>query len=334
MTNEHLLAVDDLRVEFAGDDRSVRVLRGVSWHVERGETLAVLGESGSGKSMTAQVIMGILDTPPAKITGGSVYWGGRDLLRLPEAERRKVRGEGIAMVFQDSLSALNPVVRVGPQIGETLRTRLGLSRAQAKEKAVELMRQVRIPDAEKRYRQYPHQFSGGMRQRAVIAMALALSPQVLIADEPTTALDATVQVQILRLLQTLQSELSMGLVLITHDFGAVASVADRVVVMYAGRVVESGAVRDIFGRPAHPYTRALLEAVPRADRRAGQLAALPGQPPVLGTETDGCPFRFRCALAHAACEEREPELSEHAQGRWSACHLGKELIADVLPANS
>ncbi|MDF5751084.1 ABC transporter ATP-binding protein [Spongiactinospora sp. TRM90649] len=329
----HLLEVDGLRVEFVSDDGPVRVLRGVSWHVDRGETLAILGESGSGKSLTAQVIMGILETPPARISDGSVRWDGRDLLRLPESGRREVRGQGIGMVFQDSLSALNPVVRVGPQIGETLRTRLRLSRSEARARAVELMRQVRIPDAERRYRQYPHEFSGGMRQRAVIAMALALSPGVLIADEPTTALDATVQVQILRLLQTLQRESGMGLVLITHDFGAVASIADRVAVMYAGRVVETGAVRDIFRRPAHPYTRALLDAVPRADRRAGRLAALPGQPPVLGGETTGCAFRFRCAAAHAACEEREPELTEHAQGRWSACHMGKEMLAHV-PADS
>ncbi|WP_433216626.1 ABC transporter ATP-binding protein [Microtetraspora malaysiensis] len=334
MATEHLLEVHDLQVEFGGDDGPVPVLRGVSWHVDRGETLAILGESGSGKSMTAQVIMGILEAPPARIGGGSVRWNGRDLLGLPETARREVRGQGIGMVFQDSLSALNPVLRVGPQIGETLRTRLGLSRGEARDRTVELMRQVRIPDAEQRYRQYPHQFSGGMRQRAVIAMALALSPDVLIADEPTTALDATVQVQILRLLKTLQGESGMGLVLITHDFGAAASIADRVAVMYAGRVVETGMVRDIFRRPAHPYTKALLDAVPRADRRAGQLAALPGQPPVLGKETSGCPFRFRCPLAETVCEEREPVLSEHAQGRWSACHLGKDVIAGVLTAHS
>ncbi|MEV0973025.1 ABC transporter ATP-binding protein [Microtetraspora glauca] len=334
MTSEHLLEVHDLQVEFGGDDGPVPVLRGVSWHVDRGETLAILGESGSGKSMTAQVIMGILDTPPARISGGSVRWNGRDLLGLPEPARREVRGRGVGMVFQDSLSALNPVLRVGPQIGETLRTRLGLSRREARDRTVELMRQVRIPDAEQRYRQYPHHFSGGMRQRAVIAMALALSPDVLIADEPTTALDATVQVQILRLLQALQEESGMGLVLITHDFGAVASIADRVAVMYAGRVVETGVVRDIFRRPAHPYTKALLDAVPRADRRAGRLAALPGQPPVLGKESTGCPFRFRCPLAEAVCEEREPVLKEHAQGHWSACHLGKDVIADVLTAHS
>ncbi|GAA3509964.1 oligopeptide/dipeptide ABC transporter ATP-binding protein [Streptosporangium album] len=333
-TAGHLLEVDDLRVEFGGDDGHTPVLRGVSWHVDRGETLAVLGESGSGKSLTAQVIMGILETPPARIAGGSVRWEGRDLLGLPEPARREIRGQGIGMVFQDALSALNPVLRVGPQIGETLRVRLGLSRREARERAIELMRQVRIPDAEQRYRQYPHHFSGGMRQRAVIAMALALSPDVLIADEPTTALDATVQVQILRLLQTLQSESGMGLVLISHDFGAVASIADRVAVMYAGRVVETGAVRDIFRRPAHPYTRALLDAVPRADRRAGQLAALPGQPPVLRKGATGCPFRSRCPMAEAVCEEREPALAEHAQGRWSACHLGKDVIAGVLPAHS
>ncbi|WP_245646942.1 ABC transporter ATP-binding protein [Microtetraspora niveoalba] len=333
MASEHLLEVHDLQVEFGGDDGPVPVLRGVSWHVDRGETLAILGESGSGKSMTAQAIMGILEIPPARIGGGSVRWNGRDLLGLPEAARREVRGQGIGMVFQDSLSALNPVLRVGPQIGETLRTRLGLSRGEARDRTVELMRQVRIPDAEQRYRQYPHQFSGGMRQRAVIAMALALSPDVLIADEPTTALDATVQVQILRLLQTLQRESGMGLVLITHDFGAAASIADRVAVMYAGRVVETGMVRDIFRRPAHPYTKALLDAVPRADRRAGRLAALPGQPPALGKESTGCPFRFRCPLAETVCEEREPALSEHAQGRWSACHLGKDVIAGVLTAH-
>ncbi|RBQ21163.1 methionine ABC transporter ATP-binding protein [Spongiactinospora rosea] len=334
MPTEHLLQVDDLRVDFDGEGGPARVLRGVSWHVDRGETLAILGESGSGKSVTAQVIMGILASPPARIAGGAVRWEGRDLLTLPEAARREVRGEGIGMVFQDSLSALNPVLKVGPQVGETLRTRLGLSRREARTRAIELMRQARIPDPERRFGQYPHQFSGGMRQRVVIAMALALSPQVLIADEPTTALDATVQVQILRLLQALQQESGMGLVLITHDFGAVASIADRVAVMYAGRVVETGAVRDVFRRPAHPYTKALLDAVPRADRRAGRLAALPGQPPVLRGDSAGCPFRFRCSLAHDACDEREPVLSEHERGHWSACHLGKDVISGALPARS
>lgn len=333
MTGGHLLEVDDLQVEFGAEGGPLPVLRGVTWHVDPGETLAVLGESGSGKSVTAQVIMGILESPPARIVGGSVRWDGRDLLDRPEAARRAVRGEKIGMVFQDSLSALNPVLRVGPQIGETLRTRLGLSRKAARDRTIELMRQVQIPDAEQRYRQYPHHFSGGMRQRAVIAMALALSPDVLIADEPTTALDATVQVQILRLLQTLQRESGMGLVLITHDFGAVASIADRVAVMYAGRVVETGAVRDIFRRPSHPYTRALLDAVPRADRRAGRLAAPPGQPPVLRRDSAGCPFRFRCSLATAVCAEREPALSEHVPDRWSACHFGKDVIAGAVPAH-
>ncbi|HXS31144.1 MAG TPA: ABC transporter ATP-binding protein, partial [Steroidobacteraceae bacterium] len=231
----HLLEVDDLRVEFRTRDGVAQVLNGVSFHVDAGETLALLGESGSGKSVTAQAIMGILDMPPAAIRSGRILYQGRDLLSLSPEERRELRGTGIAMVFQDALSALNPVFPVGWQIAEALRVRQGMSRAAANQRAVELMQRVKIPGAESRLQDYPHQFSGGMRQRVMIAMALALNPKVLIADEPTTALDVTVQAQIMDLLMELKDQLGMALILITHDLGVVASVADRIAVMYAGR---------------------------------------------------------------------------------------------------
>src|SRR5437660_6732239 len=266
-----LLEVEDLYVEFRTRDGVAKVLNGVSYHVNAGETLAVLGESGSGKSVTAQAIMGILDMPPAYITGGSVRYHGEELLKASENRRREVRGEGIAMIFQDALSALNPVFTVGFQIEEQLRVRLGMSRAAARKRAVELLDLVRIPNARRRIRQYPHEFSGGMRQRAMIAMSLALDPEMLIADEPTTALDVTVQAQIMDLLAEIQEERRMGLILITHDLGVVAEVADRIAVMYAGRIVEQADAPSLYRNPGHPYTAALLESLPRLDQKGETL---------------------------------------------------------------
>src|SRR5919107_5852969 len=274
-----VLEVDDLHVEFRTRSGVVNAVNGISYTVNHGETLAILGESGSGKSVSAQAIMGILDVPPAVITGGGINFQGRDILKMNEEEQRQIRGPGIAMIFQDALSALNPVYSVGFQIGEMFRAHRGTSRKESKKLAVELMERVRIPAAAQRVNDYPHQFSGGMRQRVMIAMAIALDPKVLIADEPTTALDVTVQAQIMDLLLDLQRERQMAMVLITHDLGVAAEVADHVAVMYGGRVVESGPVRDVLSRPAHPYTLALLESVPRADSDKQQLNPIVGSPP-------------------------------------------------------
>jgi oligopeptide transport system ATP-binding protein len=275
--------------------------------------------------------MGILDTPPAYITGGEVRYRGVDLLKVSEEERRKVRGNHIAMIFQDALSALNPVFTVGFQIGEQFRKHLGASRADAKRRAVELMDLVRIPAARQRVNDFPHQFSGGMRQRVMIAMALALDPDVLIADEPTTALDVTVQAQIMNLLGELLRERHMGLVLITHDMGVVADVADNISVMYAGRIVEEAPVRDIYARPAHPYTKALLESIPRVDVKGQQLNVIKGMPPSLTRIPAGCAFNPRCRYAQPVCRQDPPpplyDVETGGQsGRTSACHFWQEVV--------
>jgi len=322
----HLLEVQDLHVEFRTRDGVARVLNGVSCHVDAGETLALLGESGSGKSVTAQAIMGILDSPPAAIRSGRVLLEGRDLLALPESGRREVRGKSIAMVFQDSLSALNPVFPVGWQIGEALRVRAGLDRKSAARRAVELMDRVRIPSAASRARDYPHQFSGGMRQRVMIAMALALDPKVLIADEPTTALDVTVQAQIMDLLMELKNERGMALILITHDLGVVAQVADRIAVMYAGRIIEQAGVHDLYRRPAHPYTRALLESIPSRHRQGEPLTTIRGLPPNLLRIPAGCPFHPRCPIAIDHCRVVLPPVTEPVAGRLAACHRTREVL--------
>ncbi len=323
----HLLEVDDLFVEFHTRDGIARVINGVSLRVDAGETLAILGESGSGKSVTAQAIMGILDTPPARVAGGRILYEGRDLLSLPEDERREVRGAQIAMVFQDALSALNPVFPVGWQIAESLRIRQGKSKAEAMARAVELMDRVRIPAARERAGDYPHQFSGGMRQRVMIAVALALGPKVLIADEPTTALDVTVQAQIMDLLAELQRETHMALILITHDLGVVASVADRISVMYAGRIAEHGGVHDIYARPGHPYTRALIDSIPRQGRSTGErLRTIRGLPPNLTRIPPGCPFHPRCPLAQDICRIEVPPSITLGPDRYAACHFAREVV--------
>ncbi|NYI04784.1 oligopeptide transport system ATP-binding protein [Allostreptomyces psammosilenae] len=315
-SGEPLLDVDDLHVEF--HDRLtgtvVHAVNGLSYRLHAGETLAILGESGSGKSVAAQAVMGILDSPPARVTRGAIRFRGTDLLTLPDREHRRLRGDSIAMVFQDALSALNPVHRVGDQIAEMFEVHRGMSRKQARARAVELMDRVRIPSARARAGHYPHEFSGGMRQRVMIAMALALEPDVLIADEPTTALDVTVQAQIMRLLADLQREMRMGLVLITHDLGVVARVADNALVMYAGSVVERAPVRDLYHRPAHPYTRGLLASVPRLDRGAAPLRPIQGSPPNPAALPDGCAFAPRCPLARDLCRHTRPVLAPPRPG--------------------
>ncbi|MFF0449406.1 ABC transporter ATP-binding protein [Streptomyces sp. NPDC004609] len=326
-----LLDVRDLQVEFRTRDGIAKAVNGVGYTVSAGQTLAVLGESGSGKSVTAQAVMGILDTPPGRITGGEVLFRGRDLLKLKEEERRKVRGAEMAMIFQDALSSLNPVLSVGAQLSEMFTVHRGMSKKDARARAVDLMERVGIPAARQRVGDYPHQFSGGMRQRIMIAMALALEPALIIADEPTTALDVTVQAQVMELLAALQSELRMGLTLITHDLGVVADVADTIAVMYAGRIVETAPVHDIYKAPAHPYTRGLLESIPRLDQKGRALYAIKGLPPNLMQIPSGCAFHPRCPLARDVCRTDEPPLYEVSPQRRSACHFWRETLSGEEP---
>ena len=321
-----LLEVEDLHVEFHTPDGVAKAINGVNFDLHEGETLAILGESGSGKSVTAQAIMGILDMPPAKIPQGSIRYCGQDLLTMPDDQRRRTRGPEISMVFQDALSSLNPVFPVGWQIAEMFRKHRGMSKSDAYDRAVKLMQRVQIPAAKERVKAYPHQFSGGMRQRIMIAMAIALDPAVLIADEPTTALDVTVQAQIMALLQELQEERQMGLILITHDLGVVADVADKIAVMYAGRIVERADVFDLYRQPAHPYTKGLLESIPRLDQKGQELAAIGGLPPNLMRIPPGCAFNPRCRYAQDICRQDRPELLMVAPGRESACHFAEEVL--------
>ncbi|EFL17391.1 ABC transporter ATP-binding protein [Streptomyces sp. C] len=328
-----LLDVRDLHVEFHTRDGVAKAVNGVSYSVNAGETLAVLGESGSGKSVTAQAIMGILDMPPGKIPSGEILFQGQDLLKLPAEEYRKIRGSKIAMIFQDALSSLNPVHTVGAQLGEMFRVHRGMSKKDSLAKAVELMDRVKIPAAKARVGDYPHQFSGGMRQRIMIAMAMALEPDLIIADEPTTALDVTVQAQVMDLLAELQREMNMGLILITHDLGVVADVADKIAVMYGGRIVENAPVHEIYSRPAHPYTRGLLDSIPRLDQKGQELYAIKGLPPNLLNLPTGCAFNPRCPKAQDICRTDVPVLHQVTEqdgtelpGRGSACHFWKEQI--------
>jgi oligopeptide transport system ATP-binding protein len=321
-----LLEVEDLHVEFHTPDGIATAINGVSFDLRQGESLAILGESGSGKSVTAQAIMGILDMPPAVIPKGHIRYCGQDLLTMPEEQRRKTRGPEVSMIFQDALSSLNPVFPVGWQIAEMFRVHRGLNKSDALEKAIGLMERVSIPAARERVKAYPHQFSGGMRQRIMIAMAIALDPAVLIADEPTTALDVTVQAQIMALLQELQDERHMGLILITHDLGVVADVADRIAVMYAGRLVETAEVHELYAAPAHPYTKGLLDSIPRLDQKGQTLAAIGGLPPNLLRIPPGCPFNPRCHMARDLCRIELPALREVTPGRFSACHYAEEVV--------
>jgi len=320
-----LLEVRDLQVEFRTREGIAKAVNGVNYTLQPGETLAVLGESGSGKSVTAQAIMGILDSPPGFVTGGEVLFRGDDLLKMSDDGRRHLRGESISMVFQDALSSLNPVFPVGWQIAELFRIHRGMSRRDAMQEALEALERVNIPAAKERIGDYPHQFSGGMRQRVMIAMAIALHPEILIADEPTTALDVTVQAQILELMADLQREENMGLILITHDLGVVAEVADKVAVMYAGRIVEQASIGEMFDSPAHPYTVGLMNSIPTLETRAGELKAIKGLPPSLVALPPGCSFAPRCPLAFDRCRQEVPEAVPVGPGRTSRCHLAEEV---------
>jgi oligopeptide transport system ATP-binding protein len=322
-----LLEVDQLQVEFRTRDGVAKAINGVSFELHEGETLAILGESGSGKSVTAQAIMGILDSPPGFVTGGEVRYCGQNILAMSDEQRRRIRGPEISMVFQDALSALNPVFSVGWQIAEMFRKHRGMNKSDSQAQAIRLMQRVQIPGAAQRVKAYPHQFSGGMRQRIMIAMAIALDPAVLIADEPTTALDVTVQAQIMQLLKDLQEERRMGLILITHDLGVVADVADRIAVMYAGRIVEQTDAFELYAQPAHPYTKGLLDSIPRLDQKGETLSAIGGLPPNLMNIPPGCPFNPRCHYAHDICRvDPPPPLREVARHRLAACHFSELLL--------
>jgi oligopeptide transport system ATP-binding protein len=322
-----LLEVDQLQVEFRTRDGVAKAINGVSFELREGETLAILGESGSGKSVTAQAIMGILDSPPGFVTGGEVRYCGKNILAMSDDARRRVRGPEISMVFQDALSALNPVFPVGWQIAEMFRKHRGMNKSDSQAQAIRLMQRVQIPGAAQRVKAYPHQFSGGMRQRIMIAMAIALDPAVLIADEPTTALDVTVQAQIMQLLADLQDERKMGLILITHDLGVVADVADRIAVMYAGRVVEQADAFELYAQPGHPYTKGLLDSIPRLDQKGEVLSAIGGLPPNLTNIPPGCPFNPRCHYAQDICRvDPPPPLREVARHRFAACHFSELLL--------
>ncbi len=324
---EVLLEIKNLNVEFRTDRGVVNAVNGVNYRVHAGETVAILGESGSGKSVSAQAIMGIIDSPPGFITDGEVLYRGRDLLTMDEDERRAIRGAKIAMVFQDALSSLNPVFTIGWQLSEMFRIHQGMGKGDALERSVDLLERVGIPSPEKRVSSYPHEFSGGMRQRAMIARAFALDPEVLIADEPTTALDVTVQAQIMELLAGLQEQYGMSMVLITHDLGVVAEVADRVNVMYAGRIVEHGTCLEVFTRPAHPYTVGLMESIPRADLKGTQLTPIVGSPPDLANLPDGCAFHPRCRFRHTNCFDDAPPIHDvPGDDRYSACHYIEEVL--------
>ncbi|MEO3822670.1 ABC transporter ATP-binding protein [Actinomadura sp. B10D3] len=325
-----LLEIEDLVVEFDGDEETVRAVDGAGYSVAPGETLGVVGESGSGKSVTAMSALGLIK-PPGRVVSGRVVFDGSDLRAMPPRELRGLRGGRIAMIFQDPMTALNPVVSIGAQLREALRLhRPGMSRGAARKRAAELLTLVGVPGAERRLKQYPHEFSGGMRQRAMIAMAIANDPDLLIADEPTTALDVTVQAQVLDLLRLTRRETGAATVLITHDLGVVAELADRVVVMYAGRVVEHGPVAEIFESPRHPYTRGLLESLPTLDGDADDLTPIPGSPPSPGEIPRGCAFAPRCPLARDRCREERPDLTPAGAGRASACHFHHELAEEDI----
>jgi peptide/nickel transport system ATP-binding protein len=327
--SEPLLEVRDLRVSFRTDDGVVRAVDGVNLTVNEGETLGIVGESGSGKSVTMMTVMRLITDPNAQFEG-EVLYKGRDLMKLSQDQIRSIRGSGIGMIFQDPMTSLNPVYRVGWQIAEQIRAHEQVSAAAARDRAVELLTAVGIPSARDRVDDFPHQFSGGMRQRVMIAMAVSCNPSVLIADEPTTALDVTIQAQILNLIRKLREDFNTAVVLITHDMGVVAGMADRIAVMYAGRVVETGAARDLFYDPQHPYTWGLLGSIARLDRpRPRRLAAIPGLPPSLLRLPEGCAFSARCAHRFALCSQ-DPELRDNAgNGHLDACHLDPLRRKDI-----
>jgi oligopeptide transport system ATP-binding protein len=332
MAAENILQVKDLEVSFHTYAGEVQAVRDITFDLRRGETLAIVGESGSGKSVTAKSIMRLLPEANSMVKGGEILFEGGDLLKLSDQQMQGVRGTKIAMVFQDPMTSLDPTMRVGRQIAESLKKHLGMSGERARERAIELLKMVGIPNAEARVKQYPHQFSGGMRQRVVIAIALACDPQILIADEPSTALDVTIQAQILELLRDLQERLGMSVILITHDLGVVAQTAHRVAVMYGGKIVETGTVREIFYNPQMPYTWGLLSSIPlpTADR-SQDLIPIPGSPPDMLDPPKGCPFTPRCPYAMRICAEDMPDYTTFSVEHKAACWLHHPMAPDVEP---
>ena len=325
MTNEPLLTVEDLEVEFRTDDGVVKAVDRISYTLKKGEVLAILGESGSGKTVHARAIMRILETPPAFITGGRALLGEVELFTLDEDDMREVRGAKIAMLFQDPHTALDPVFTVGDQFQELLKQRQGMSAKAAREEAVKLMERVGIPSARARLKAYPHELSGGIAQRVMVAMAIALGPDVLMADEPTSSLDVTVQAQVLELLASLIDETEMAMVLITHNLAVAVGLATRIAVMYAGRIVELGPAREVYADPKHPYTAGLLRSIPDIQVREERLPGIDGVPPNLLHLPDGCSFAPRCPMVDAICRAEVPPFEEVAPGRWSACFFANSV---------
>lgn len=321
----HLLEVDNLKMYFHTQDGVVKAVNGVSYTLDRGETLGVVGESGSGKSVTSLTIMGLIDMPPGKIEGGDVLYRGKSLLKMSEREMEHIRGNDIAMIFQDPMTSLNPVYTIGRQLGEGLRLHRGYTKEQALQRSIELLEMVGIPNAKERVKSYPHEFSGGMRQRVMIAMALACDPDILIADEPTTALDVTIQAQIIELMKKMQEENGNAIIMITHDLGVVADVADKIMVMYAGSPVEFGTADEIFYNPIHPYTWGLVNSIPKplVDEKA-ELTPIHGNPPSLVNVPQGCAFAPRCPFATDKCRAEKPELYVSETGHYSRCHYASD----------
>jgi oligopeptide/dipeptide ABC transporter ATP-binding protein len=325
-TNETpLLEVKDLRTHFKTEEGIVKAVDGVSFTLRPGQTLGIVGESGSGKSVTSLSLLRLIPSPPGIRAGGEILYRGKDVLKMDDAELRSLRGNKISMIFQDPMTSLNPFLRISTQLTETIRLHQGLNKKDAHARAVEMLQLVGIPDAERRVTHYPHQFSGGMRQRVMIAMALSCNPEVLIADEPTTALDVTIQAQILEVIQDLSKRLGTATILITHDLGVVAGMCDLICVMYAGKVVERGTADELFGDPRHPYTRGLIKSVPRLDQKnAERLYSIPGQPPHVVNLPDACPFHPRCEHAMDQCRKQYPPVRTLGENRQVACWLEEE----------
>jgi oligopeptide transport system ATP-binding protein len=324
---EPVLDVRGLKTVFRTRGGEIHAVNTVSFDLRPGELLGVVGESGSGKSVTMMSLLGLLPSPPADVRGGQVMFGGQDLLKCTPEHLRSIRGADVAFIFQDPMTSLNPVFTVGFQIMEPLRQHMGLDKSGARKRARELLELVGIPDAARRLDDYPHQFSGGMRQRVMIAIALACDPKVLIADEPTTALDVTIQAQILELVRELRAKLGMAIIWITHDLGVIAGIADRVIVMYGGQVVEQAPVKELFANPRHPYTRALLKTIPHVSGvRTAKLSVIEGQPPILRAAPDACSFRRRCAHAFDRCERENPIRRGVGRGHDVACHWDPETV--------
>jgi oligopeptide transport system ATP-binding protein len=327
-SNGNLLSVKDLRTYFETEDGTVKAVDGVSFELKPGQTLGIVGESGSGKSVANLSLMRLIPNPPGKIVSGSIMFDGRDVLKLSQREVRDIRGKRIAMIFQDPMTSLNPFMRVSKQLMEVTQLHLGHSKEEAREHAIKMLEQVGIPDARQRVDSYPHEFSGGMRQRVVIAMALSCRPQLLIADEPTTALDVTIQAQILELIKRLKNETGSSVILITHDLGVVAGMADHIIVMYAGKVFEQATTLELFERPGNPYTRGLLRSVPDPTDEQGQLYQIPGLPPDLAHLPPGCPFAPRCERAEDICRREFPPYVQLSAEHYSLCHFANEVFAE------